>query len=84
MATFKFTSRVSKFRDKLIEGMVANGYEQEFAEPHLPPAQLRASAPTASRKPCCLIRIGRLCFGLAEMLASRYLLCAALLNSPSP
>ncbi len=32
MATFKFTGGVSKFRDKLIEGMVANGYEQEFAE----------------------------------------------------
>ena len=32
MATFKFTGGVSKFPDKLIEGMVANGYEQEFAE----------------------------------------------------
>jgi error-prone DNA polymerase len=32
MATFKFTGGVSKFRDKLIEGMVANGYEEEFAE----------------------------------------------------
>jgi len=32
MATFKFTGGVSKFRDKLIEGMVGNGYEQAFAE----------------------------------------------------
>ena len=32
MATFKFTGGVSGFRDKLIAGMVANGYEQEFAE----------------------------------------------------
>jgi len=32
MATFKFTGGVSKFRDKLITGMVGNGYEQEFAE----------------------------------------------------
>ncbi|MBW4656994.1 MAG: error-prone DNA polymerase [Kaiparowitsia implicata GSE-PSE-MK54-09C] len=32
MATFKFTGGVSKFRDKLIAGMVANGYEAEFAE----------------------------------------------------
>jgi error-prone DNA polymerase len=32
MATFKFTGGVSKFRDKLVNGMVANGYEQEFAE----------------------------------------------------
>ncbi|WP_102958177.1 error-prone DNA polymerase [Mangrovicella endophytica] len=32
MATFKFTGGVSHFRDKLVEGMVANGYEREFAE----------------------------------------------------
>jgi error-prone DNA polymerase len=32
MATFKHTGTISKFRDKLIIGMVANGYEQEFAE----------------------------------------------------
>src|SRR3984893_467682 len=32
MATFKFTGGVSAFRNKLIAGMVANGYEQEFAE----------------------------------------------------
>jgi error-prone DNA polymerase len=32
MATFKHTGGVSKFRDKLINGMVANGYTPEFAE----------------------------------------------------
>lgn len=32
MATFKHTGGVSKFRDKLISGMVAKGYEQGFAE----------------------------------------------------
>lgn len=32
MATFKFTGGVSHFRDKLINGMVKNGYEHEFAE----------------------------------------------------
>ncbi|WP_158871437.1 error-prone DNA polymerase [Antarcticirhabdus aurantiaca] len=32
MATFKFTGGVSHFRDKLVAGMVANGYEREFAE----------------------------------------------------
>jgi error-prone DNA polymerase len=32
MATFKFTGGVSHFRDKLVNGMVANSYEQEFAE----------------------------------------------------
>ncbi len=32
MATFKVTGGVSHFRDKLVTGMVARGYEQEFAE----------------------------------------------------
>ncbi len=32
MATFKHTGGVSKYRDKLITGMVANGYTQDFAE----------------------------------------------------
>ncbi len=32
MATFKVTGGVSHFRDKLIAGMVANGYEEAFAE----------------------------------------------------
>ena len=32
MATFKHTGGVSRFGEKLIAGMIANGYEQEFAE----------------------------------------------------
>ncbi|MAU97735.1 MAG: error-prone DNA polymerase [Fulvimarina sp.] len=32
MATFKFTGGVSAFRDKLVAGMMKNGYEQDFAE----------------------------------------------------
>jgi error-prone DNA polymerase len=32
MATFKFTGGVSHFKDKLVAGMVANGYEPAFAE----------------------------------------------------
>jgi error-prone DNA polymerase len=32
MATFKFTGGVSKFKDKLVDGMVKNGYTQEFAD----------------------------------------------------
>ncbi|WP_234189702.1 error-prone DNA polymerase [Shinella sp. NM-101] len=32
MATFKFSGGVSKFKDKLIAGMVKNGYSAEFAE----------------------------------------------------
>ena len=31
MATFKFTGGVSAFHDKLVKGMVANGYSEEFA-----------------------------------------------------
>ncbi|HVB69526.1 MAG TPA: error-prone DNA polymerase, partial [Acetobacteraceae bacterium] len=32
MATFKMTGGVTHFRDKLITGMVENGYQQDFAE----------------------------------------------------
>ena len=32
MATFKFTGGVSHFKDKLVQGMIANGYEAAFAE----------------------------------------------------
>ena len=32
MATFKHTGGVSRFRDKLINGMVAKGYDRDFAE----------------------------------------------------
>jgi error-prone DNA polymerase len=32
MATFKLTGGVSAFHDKMIEGMVANGYTRDFAE----------------------------------------------------
>ncbi|PDT79708.1 error-prone DNA polymerase [Sinorhizobium sp. BJ1] len=32
MATFKFTGGVSRFKDKLVSGMIRNGYSPEFAE----------------------------------------------------
>ncbi len=32
MATFKFTGGVSHFFDKLVNGMIANGYSRDFAE----------------------------------------------------
>ncbi|MBB3951940.1 error-prone DNA polymerase [Aureimonas jatrophae] len=32
MATFKLTGGVSRFRDKLVQGMIGNGYERDFAE----------------------------------------------------
>lgn len=32
MATFKFTGGVSRFKEKLVSGMIKNGYSSEFAE----------------------------------------------------
>jgi len=32
MATFKFTGGVSRFKEKLVSGMIKNGYSAEFAE----------------------------------------------------
>ncbi|MBB4113241.1 error-prone DNA polymerase [Rhizobium sp. BK226] len=32
MATFKFTGGVSRFKDKLVSGMIKNGYSPEFSE----------------------------------------------------
>jgi error-prone DNA polymerase len=32
MATFKFTGGVSRFKDKLVSGMIKNGYSADFAE----------------------------------------------------
>jgi error-prone DNA polymerase len=32
MATFKYTGGVDKFRDKMVGGMLANGYTRDFAE----------------------------------------------------
>ncbi|WP_298325439.1 error-prone DNA polymerase [Asticcacaulis sp.] len=32
MATFKFTGGVNKFRDEIVEGMLKNGYTQDYAE----------------------------------------------------
>jgi error-prone DNA polymerase len=32
MATFKSSGGVSKFKDKLVDGMVERGYAKEFAE----------------------------------------------------
>ena len=37
MATFKFTGGVDKFRDKLIRGMLDNGYDARVRRAHLPP-----------------------------------------------
>ena len=73
MATFKFTGGVSKFKDKLIDGMVANGYEPEFAERTFT-ADRRLRQLRFPGNPRRLLRTDRLCLLLAEMLASGRLL----------
>ena len=50
MATFKFTGGVNKFQDKLIKGMLDNGYTREFAERTFQPAR-RLRLLRLSRKP---------------------------------
>jgi error-prone DNA polymerase len=49
MATFKHTGGVSKFGEKLITGMVANGYTQEVPKRRF--RSLRVSAATAFPNP---------------------------------
>ncbi len=75
--TFKFTGGVSAFRDKLVTGMVANGYEQEFAEQTF--KQLEGFGSYGfSGKPRSLFCTDRLRLVLGEVLASRRLLRGAL------
>ena len=66
MATFKHTGGVSNFRDKLIAGMVAHGYEREFAEQTFQAAR-RLRQLWISGKPRGLFCADRLCLVLAEM-----------------
>ena len=73
MATFKFTGGVSHFKDKLIAGMVANGYAQDFAEQTFKQLEGFGSYGFPG-KPRRLLRADRLCLVLDEMLASRRLL----------
>ncbi len=77
MATFKHTGGVSKFRDKLVDGMVANGYERDYRRENLQAIggfrQLRISG-----KPRGLVRADRLCLLLAQMPSSGCLLRGAL------
>ena len=76
MATFKHTGGVSKFRDKLIAGMVAKGYQPEFAEKTFNQLEGFGSYgfPGKSRG---LFRADRLRFFLAKMPSSRRVLRGA-------
>ena len=66
MATFKFTGGVSQFRDKLVAGMVANGYERGVRREDLHAAR-RLRLLRLSREPRRLLRADRLCLVLAEV-----------------
>ena len=73
MATFKFTGGVNKFKDKLIQGMIDNGYDIEFANRTF--RQLEGfGCLRISRKPCGKLRADRLRLQLDEMPSSRCIL----------
>ena len=74
MATFKHTGGVSQFRDKLVAGMVANGYAARLCREDLRAAR-RLRLVRVSGKPRGLVRIARLCIELDEMPASGRVSC---------
>ena len=66
MATFRKNGTIHQFESKLIEGMVARGYERDFAERCFNQIEgLRRLR--LSRKPCRELRAAGLCLGLDEM-----------------
>ena len=70
MATFKFTGGVSKFRDKLVDGMVERRLRRA-SSPRRPSGSSRASAATAfPESHAASLRADRLCLVLDEVLAS--------------
>ena len=81
MATFKFTGGVNKFRDKLIRGMIDNGYDEDIRGAHLQAAR-RFRVLRIPRKPRRFLRADRLRVQLDEVPSSRCILlrnpeCAA-------
>ena len=69
MATFKFTGGVSKFKDKLVGGMVERGYDREFAEKTF--SQLEGfRLLRLPREPRGFVRAHRLRVVMDEVLAS--------------
>ena len=76
MATFKFNGGVSKFRDKLVNGMIERGYDRGFRRAHLQAAR-RLRLLWLSGKPRRLLRLDRLCVVLDEMPPSRCVLLRA-------
>ena len=66
MATFKFTGGVTKFRDKLIAGMIDNGYDPRLRRAHLQAAG-RLRLLRLSGEPRRLLRADRLRLELDEV-----------------
>ena len=66
MATFKRVGTIGTFQRKMIDGMLANGYEREFRRALLP-ADRRLRRIRLSGKPCGKLRAAGLCLGLAEV-----------------
>ena len=66
MATFKRVGTIGTFRDKFIEGMIARGYDRDFADRLLRPDR-RLRRIRLSRKPCGELRQSRLRLGLDQM-----------------
>ena len=75
MATFKHTGGVSKFGEKPIAGMIANGSRR--SSPRKPQAARRLRQLWLPREPCGELRADRLCVLLDEVLASRRVLRGA-------
>ena len=70
MATFKRNGDIQLFRDKFIAGMVANGYDRDFADALLQPDR-RVRHLRLSGKPCRELCAAGLCLGLDQMLPPR-------------
>ena len=71
MASFSRNGDIEKFRDKFINGMIANGYEPDFATRCL--ARSRGSALRLPRKPRRELFAAGLCLGLDQVLPPRRL-----------
>ena len=73
MATFKRVGTIGTFQRKMINGMLANGYEREIS-PSAASSRSRASANMVFRKATRRASRSGLCLGLAEMPLSGRLL----------
>ena len=80
MATFKFTGGVSKFRDKLITGMIEQRLRRRLCRAHLQAAR-RLRLLRLSGEPRRVLRADRLCLVLDEVPPSGRRSAARILNA---